>query len=391
MFSLLLTLFSLNLVNCSSKNLNSNINKKSITAINQYNIHLSINELKKIMIDFTGCFDVNQCSYGRAIESLGIDNARKFIERYNRKYVTKNVIKQEVPYRYIFQKSWKYIPDTKFKNYNIITLIKPKKKVSNKYIIFSAHYDHEGINEEGKIMYGADDNASGVIALLKISEIIQKMDSKNPFLNYNIMFLYCTAEESGLIGSQYFVENLPIINNKKMQLSDILLNINIDMIGRNCNVKDLENYKTIAEKQSKCTQKNKPFLILTGYVSEKHLKKNSIKRELQKYTRNNIANFKKKLDKIIFNTVRANNILGNPISKIDYKTHHLRNKSQWIYRTDSYNFYSKGIPSIFFSGGDHPDYHQPTDTFEKIRWNIYINRIKIILKTFELLNSNLDL
>ena len=49
----LLTLFSLNLVNCSSQNLNSNINKKSVTATNQYNIHLSIDKLKKFAIDLS--------------------------------------------------------------------------------------------------------------------------------------------------------------------------------------------------------------------------------------------------------------------------------------------------------------------------------------------------
>lgn len=102
--------------------------------------------------------------------------------------------------------------------------------LKNEYIILGAHYDHLGLggpssksNKKNTIHYGADDNASGTAALLEIAE---KIAANKKELKRSIIFIAFGAEEQGLLGSKYFVEN-PLV-----PLSEIKLMINMDMLGR---------------------------------------------------------------------------------------------------------------------------------------------------------------
>lgn len=103
-------------------------------------------------------------------------------------------------------------------------------KLKNEYIVLGAHYDHLGLggpssksDKRGVVYHGADDNASGTTALLEIAE---KLISKQDQLKRSVLFIAFGAEEQGLLGSKYFVEN-PLI-----PLSQIKLMINMDMVGR---------------------------------------------------------------------------------------------------------------------------------------------------------------
>ena len=99
-------------------------------------------------------------------------------------------------------------------------------------IIIGAHYDHIGYGgiysldtdrmEKNKIHNGADDNASGVALLLNLAERLIKENNSNN----NYLFIAFSAEELGLIGSKYFVEN-PLIDLKNANYM-----INLDMVGR---------------------------------------------------------------------------------------------------------------------------------------------------------------
>jgi len=101
-------------------------------------------------------------------------------------------------------------------------------------IVIGAHYDHLGYNELGGSTYrkqqneplqihnGADDNASGTVAIIELAELIQK----SPFRNHNYLFIAFSGEEQGLLGSKYFVENATI------KLADVNYMINLDMVGR---------------------------------------------------------------------------------------------------------------------------------------------------------------
>ncbi len=103
---------------------------------------------------------------------------------------------------------------------------------SDEYIVIGGHYDHLGfggphtgsrVPNIHAIHYGADDNASGIAAMLEIAE---KLSSIKDSLNKNFIFIAFDAEEEGLLGSKYFMSN-PIIPIKKIKAM-----INIDMIGR---------------------------------------------------------------------------------------------------------------------------------------------------------------
>lgn len=93
---------------------------------------------------------------------------------------------------------------------------------SNNAIVISAHFDHIGI-QDGKIIRGAIDNASGVSVLLDLAETLNKKYSVNK-PEFDIIFCAFNAEETGLTGSEKFIED---IDGKY----DNLININIDSVG----------------------------------------------------------------------------------------------------------------------------------------------------------------
>ncbi len=106
---------------------------------------------------------------------------------------------------------------------NVITIIEGTENPKN-YIAVTAHFDHVGIDksvDNDSIYNGADDNASGTVALMLMAEYFKSNPPKNSFI-----FLALDAEEMGLQGAHYFVNS----TNKK-----IILNLNMDMISRNEN------------------------------------------------------------------------------------------------------------------------------------------------------------
>ncbi|MBE8726303.1 M20/M25/M40 family metallo-hydrolase [Flavobacterium hungaricum] len=104
--------------------------------------------------------------------------------------------------------------------------------LKNEFIVIGAHYDHWGWGGKGSgskkkdtlaIHNGADDNASGVSALLCILEEVSKMKIKP---KRSLIFISFSGEEEGLIGSKYFVSHLPV----KKEAVKVMLNM--DMVGR---------------------------------------------------------------------------------------------------------------------------------------------------------------
>jgi len=113
---------------------------------------------------------------------------------------------------------------------NIFGIIPGTNPDLSEAVVISAHYDHLGLGwpdvkkgNEGKIHYGADDNASGVSVLLELAKSLGK--SFKPART--IIFVAFTAEEAGLIGSRYFVTNY-----KKYPARKIFAILNLDTVGR---------------------------------------------------------------------------------------------------------------------------------------------------------------
>ena len=151
---------------------------------------------------------------GRRAGSKGIELAAKYIEsEFERigltKFDTLSSFRQNFTAR-------------EMSLYNIIGVLKGKSK-ANEYVIISAHYDHLGVktgNDEDLIFNGANDNASGVTAVLALAEHYKVLDLNER----SILFVTFTAEEMGLIGSDYFGKQIPP--------KQVIAGINIEMIGK---------------------------------------------------------------------------------------------------------------------------------------------------------------
>jgi len=201
------------------------------------------------------------------------------------------------------------------KGINYVGLIKGKK-YAGKYIVITAHYDHVGISK-GQTYNGADDNASGTAALFAIASYFAKNQP-----NYSLVFVAFDAEEMGLLGARHFVANLPI---KK---EDIKLNVNMDMISRN----------------------DRGELYATGLFHYPQFRKSLVAAQ---------KNAKVKL------------MLGHDDPKLG--------REDWTNQSDQAAFHREKIPFIYFGVEDHPDYHKPTDDFERIQPDFYVRAVDTII------------
>lgn len=219
---------------------------------------------------------------------------------------------------------------------NVVAFIKGSEK-PDEIIVISAHLDHEGI-KNGKIYNGADDDGSGTIAILEIAEAFKKAEKDGYSPKRSILFLHVTGEEKGLLGSRHYSDNDPIF-----PLKNTVANLNIDMIGR-----------TDPKREGK---RNYIYLIGSDKLStDLH----NISEEVNtKYT--NIT--------------------------LDYKYNDENDPNRFYYRSDHYNFAKNNIPVIFYFNGTHDDYHQPSDTVEKIQYDLLENRTRLVFHTaWELAN-----
>lgn len=219
---------------------------------------------------------------------------------------------------------------------NVVAYIKGSEK-PNEVIVISAHLDHEGI-KDGEIYNGADDDGSGSVAILEIAEAFKKAADAGHGPKRTILFLHVTAEEKGLLGSSYYTDISPIF-----PLENTVANLNIDMIGRT-------DPKRVGDR-------NYVYLIGSDKLStELH---NLSEEVNSKYT----------------------NIV------LDYKYNDENDPNRYYYRSDHYNFAKNNVPVIFYFNGTHDDYHKPSDTVEKIQYDLLENRTRLVFYTaWELAN-----
>ncbi|CAL2101814.1 M28 family peptidase [Tenacibaculum sp. 190130A14a] len=212
---------------------------------------------------------------------------------------------------------------------NVVAFIKGTEK-PEEIVVISAHLDHEGV-KDGEIYNGADDDGSGTVAILEIAEAFKKAADAGKGPKRSVLFLHVTGEEKGLLGSKYYTEN-PIF-----PLANTVTNLNIDMIGR---VDDRHK-----------GQPNYIYLIGSDKLStELH---NVSEAMNKKYT--NIA--------------------------LDYKYNDENDPNRFYYRSDHYNFAKHNIPIIFYFNGTHADYHQPSDTPDKINYEMLEKRARLVFHT----------
>jgi len=93
--------------------------------------------------------------------------------------------------------------------------------LAEEYVVVGAHYDHVGVDARGRVGCGADDNASGVAAMLEIAEALAAAGTRR-----SVIFCAFAGEEDGLLGSRAFCESPPVPKGR------IVAMVNLDMIGR---------------------------------------------------------------------------------------------------------------------------------------------------------------
>ena len=187
---------------------------------------------------------------------------------------------------------------------NVLGVIPGKEKG---IVVVGAHYDHLGVDStlKGDICFnGADDNASGVSAVLQIARAI-KMSGKQP--RRTIIFALWDGEEKGLLGSSFFVKNCPF-------LSEISAYMNFDMVGRG----PVEN----------------PMHLSYMYTAVNPLFGDWLREDVKKYDL---------CVKPYYNA--AESLIGG---------------------SDNTPFARKGIPIVWYHTEGHPDYHRVSDSADKI-------------------------
>ena len=201
----------------------------------------------------------------------------------------------------------------------------------NEYIVLTAHLDHVGI-EDGEIFNGADDDGSGSMALLEIAEAFKlaELDGNRP--KRSIVILHVSAEEKGLLGSKYYTDN-PLY-----PLDETITNLNVDMIGRTDPTRNSNNDEYI-------------YLIGTDRLSS---------------VLHNTS------EKVNNNTVKL---------ELDYRFNAWDDPNRFYERSDHWHFAKNNIPVIFYFSGTHEDYHMPSDTADKIRYDLLTKRTKLIFHT----------
>lgn len=212
---------------------------------------------------------------------------------------------------------------------NVVAFIKGTEK-PEEVIVISAHLDHVGVRN-GQIYNGADDDGSGTVAVLEIAQAFKEAAEDGNGPKRSILFLHVTAEEKGLLGSRYYAEN-PIF-----PMANTIANLNIDMIGRVDEAhKDNPNYV---------------YLIGSDKLStELH----DISEEVNKKYAN---------------------------VTLDYTYNDEDDPNRFYYRSDHYNFAQYGVPIIFYFNGTHADYHRPSDTPDKINYEMLQNRTRLVFHT----------
>ncbi|MFA5832462.1 MAG: M28 family peptidase [Bacteroidota bacterium] len=207
---------------------------------------------------------------------------------------------------------------------NVVAVLEGSdKKLKDEYVAFGAHYDHIGIRSEpingDSINNGADDDGSGTVGLISMAEAF----AKGGRAKRSILFVWHMGEEKGLWGSKYFVENPTI------PLSNIVTQLNIDMIGRST----VENDSTANDE---VTKPNEVFSIGSFMMSTE------------------LGKLNESVNASLYNM------------KLNYKFDDPNDPNRLFYRSDHYNYAKKGIPIVFYFDGIHEDYHRVSDEVEKI-------------------------
>jgi len=257
---------------------------------------------------------ITQHTANKIIESTGftLSQFQQIIDTENRP-VSLGIINTEIKYNVVKKQD-------EFVSYNVVGIVEGSDPVlKNECIVYTAHYDHVGIDENGEVFNGADDDGSGTVGLIEIADAFMHLKEKP---KRSVVFVWCTAEEKGLYGSMFYVKN-PV-----HPLEQTVANINLDMIGRTKSSADT----------------GKTLMFETDVKDENDLF---------------VISGKQSSDLISINDVAC--------AKLGIIPDH-NNEQTHLYNSDQYYFYLNQVPVLFYHTGIHTDLHSIRDEVDKINF-----------------------
>ncbi|MBA2250725.1 MAG: M28 family peptidase [Chitinophagaceae bacterium] len=209
----------------------------------------------------------------------------------------------------------------------------PGTDLKDEYVFLTGHYDHLG-KRDTVIWYGADDDGSGTVGVIEMAQAFAKAKAAGKGPRRTIVFMTVSGEEKGLWGSEYYSDH-PLF-----PLDKTSVDLNTDMVGR------IDTERKTGDTTN--------YIYVIGH------------------------------DKLSSDLPVINEAANNKYThlKLDYKYDDPADKQRIYFRSDHYNFARKGVPILFFYDGMLlADYHKPTDTIEKINWDLYEKRVRLIFLT----------
>ena len=199
-----------------------------------------------------------------------------------------------------------------------------------RYLVVSAHYDHFG-DRDGPMRLGADDNASGVAAMLAVAAWFKAHPPR-----HTIVFAAFDGEELGVRGASAFVSAPPV------PLAKMALNLNFDMVSR--------------------SDRNEIYAAGASYTP-------ALAALVAKAAAGSSVDVRLGHDRPVW--------LAGAFD-------------DWTDSSDHRAFHDRGVPFLYFGVEDHADYHQPGDTFEKIDPKFFTEVARLLVSTAAILDQNLD-
>ncbi len=241
--------------------------------------------------------------------------------KYHKFLTQLSVGKQQVPFtiekRSLNLKTGKKTEKLNAKN--VVAILEGSDPVLKKEcVVLMSHYDHLGLDENGEVYNGADDNGSGVVTIMELAKAYTGLKERP---KRSIVFLWVTGEELGMLGSNFYTQN-PIV-----PLENTVACFNLDMVGR-----VFEKRDTVWNKSPKIVKDFDGVFALSNDAWPELAKIN------QKYC--------DELGLIPDTTLPA----------------------QFIRSSDHYHFHKNGIPILNYATGYHADYHKVSDEVDKINF-----------------------
>jgi Zn-dependent M28 family amino/carboxypeptidase len=284
---------------------------------------------------------VVELTYEQVVDSIKKEDVKKYVEKLASKefdgrgtgtegnekaaqYIKDHLNSLKIPYK---EQEFS-IQNRKTKN--IIGYVSPKKPKDDTIIVIGAHFDHLG--SRGSTYYpGADDNASGVAGVMAVATALSRYKDK---LNHTVLLQFYSAEELGLIGSKYYVNN-PLFPENNSDINKHIAMINLDMIG----------------------------YLRNNYSEHENVTKYRDYKEWTVFSYGNVFSLKNIVEHLASKYPFARNISGYKPGGSDHAP-----------------FYSKGIPVVFLHTGSHPHYHKPSDTPDKLNYDGLTSISKLALE-----------